>query len=63
MFAIVVAQDMLGRKGEHRADQTFRDVGAVLGECTRLHQHLTVQDQTIVGIVEGEFAPADPGIT
>ncbi len=52
MFVIMVGQDVLGQEGDHRADETYRDVEAVLHECLRLQEHLTAQDETIVGIVE-----------
>jgi len=52
IFVIMVGEDVLGQEGDHRADETYRDVEAVLHECTRLQQHLTAQDETIVGIVE-----------
>jgi len=52
MFVIMVGQDVLAREGDHRADETYRDVEAVLHECLRLQEHLTAQDETIVGIVE-----------
>ena len=52
MIVIMIGQDVLGREGDHRADETYRDVTSVLHECQRLQGHLTAQDETIVGIVE-----------
>ena len=50
MFVITVGQDVLGRAGDQRAQQTFLDAEAVLHECRRLQQHLTAQDKVIVTI-------------
>jgi hypothetical protein len=50
MFVIMVGQDVLGRNGEQRSQQTFLDAEAILHECRRLQQHLTVQDRAIVTI-------------
>ncbi len=61
MFVIMVGQDVLGRAGEQRAQQTFLDAEAVLSECLRIQQHLTEQDRVIVklcGYVE-RSAPKD----
>src|SRR5215469_2736692 len=52
MFVIMVGQDVLGRAGDQRAEQTFRDAEAILHECRRLQQHLTAQDKVIVEIAE-----------
>jgi len=52
MIVIMVGQDVLGREGDHRAEETYRDVEAVLHECLRLQEHLTAQDEALVGIVE-----------
>jgi uncharacterized membrane protein len=50
MFVIMVGQDVLGRAGDERAEQTLLDADAVLHECQRLQQHLTQQDKVIVTI-------------
>ncbi|GAC1345430.1 MAG: hypothetical protein NVSMB29_19650 [Candidatus Dormibacteria bacterium] len=52
MFVIMVGQDVLGRAGDQRAQQTFLDAEAVLHECNRLQQHLTVQDGVIVKLCD-----------
>jgi uncharacterized membrane protein len=61
MFVIMVGQDVLGRAGDQRAEQTFRDTEAVLQECRRLQKHLTAQDRLIVGICDyvEQNAPKD----
>jgi len=61
MFVIMVGQDVLGRAGDQRAQQTFLDAEAVLHECNRLQQHLTAQDGIIVKICGyiKDNAPAD----
>jgi len=50
MFVIMVGQDVLGRAGDQRAQQTFLDAEAVVHECLRLQKHLTEQDKVIVTI-------------
>jgi len=50
MFVIMVGQDVLGRTGETRAEQTLLDAEAVLYECRRLQEHLAAQDEVIVRI-------------
>ena len=47
MFIIMVGQDVLGRAGDRRSEQTFRDAEAILDECHRLQEHLTAQDRVI----------------
>jgi uncharacterized membrane protein len=61
MFVIMVGQDVLGRAGDQRAQQTFLDAEAVLHECLRLQQHLTEQDRAIVSVCSyiKENAPQD----
>ncbi len=61
MFIIMVGQDVLGRAGDKRAQQTYLDAEAILHECARLQEHLTAQDQLIVTICGyiAEHAPAD----
>jgi len=52
MFVIMVGQDVLGRAGDQRSEQTFRDAEAILHECRQLQRHLTAQDEVIVQIAE-----------
>ena len=52
MFVIMVGQEVLGRAGDQRSEQTFRDAEAILHECRRLQRHLTAQDEVIVRIAE-----------
>jgi uncharacterized membrane protein len=61
MFVIMVGQEVLGRAGDTRAQQTYLDAEAVLYECERLEEHLTAQDRLIVAICGyiQENAPAD----
>lgn len=61
MFVIMVGQDVLGRAGDQRAQQTFLDGEAVLHECVRLQRHLTRAGPVIVTITAyvKEYAPAD----
>jgi uncharacterized membrane protein len=61
MFVIMVGQDVLGRAGDRRSEQTFLDAEAILHECHQLQQHLTAQDDVIhqlCGYVR-EHAPQD----
>lgn len=61
MFVIMVGQDVLGRAGTQRAEQTYLDAEAIVHECRRLQRHLTEQDKAIVAIcnyIESE-APED----
>jgi uncharacterized membrane protein len=39
MFIIMVGQEVLGRAGDKRAEQTYLDGEAVLHECKRLQEH------------------------
>jgi uncharacterized membrane protein len=50
MFVIMVGQEVIGRAGDKRAQQTYLDAEAVLHECARLEEHLTAQDRVIVEI-------------
>ena len=61
MFVIMVGQDVLGRAGDQRAQQTLLDTEAIVHECRRLQQHLTAQDKVIVEICQyiSENAPED----
>ena len=61
MFVIMVGQDVLGKSGDKRAQQTYLDAEAVLHECLRLQTHLTAQDTVIVKICTyiHDHVPAD----
>ena len=61
MFVIMVGQDVLGKAGDKRSEQTLLDTEAILHECLQLQRHLTAQDRVIVKISEyiQENAPAD----
>lgn len=52
MFVIMVGQQVLGRAGDQRSEQTFRDAEAILHECRRLQRHLTAQDELIARMSE-----------
>jgi uncharacterized membrane protein len=52
MFVIMVGQEVLGRAGDTRAQQTYLDTEAILHECKRLQTHLTAQDRVIVELCE-----------
>ncbi len=60
MFIIMVGQEVLGRAGDKRAQQTYLDAEAVLYEYARLEEHLTAQDWVTVEICGdiAEHAPA-----
>ena len=71
MVVIMVGQDVLGKAGDKRAQQTYLDAEAVLHEAARLQEHLTAQDLVIVKIctyirdnapkdhpIHGELRPA-----
>ncbi|MCX4094743.1 DUF1003 domain-containing protein [Nocardia sp. alder85J] len=47
MIVIMVGQDVLGRSGDRRSEQTFLDAQAVLHECRRMTDRLTAQDRVI----------------
>jgi uncharacterized membrane protein len=47
MIVIMVGQDVLGRTGDRRSEQTFLDAQAVLHECRRMKARLTAQDRVI----------------
>jgi uncharacterized membrane protein len=47
MIVIMVGQDVLGRTGDRRSEQTFLDAQAVLYECERMKARLTAQDRVI----------------
>jgi len=52
MFVIMVGQDVLGKAGDNRAQQTFIDAEVILHECLELQRHLTAQDRLIVKICD-----------
>jgi uncharacterized membrane protein len=52
MFVIMVGQDVLGKAGDKRAQQTFIDAEVILHECLELQRHLTAQDRLIVKICD-----------
>jgi uncharacterized membrane protein len=52
MFVIMVGQDVLGKAGDKRAEQTFIDAEVILHECLELQRHLTAQDRLIVKICD-----------
>jgi uncharacterized membrane protein len=61
MFVIMVGQDVLGKAGDQRSEQTFLDAEVILHDCLQLQQHLTAQDRIIVkicGYIQ-ENAPED----
>lgn len=47
MIVIMVGQDVLGRAGDRRSEQTFLDADAILYECGRMKARLTAQDRVI----------------
>ncbi|MQY30406.1 DUF1003 domain-containing protein [Nocardia aurantia] len=47
MIVIMVGQDVLGRAGDRRSEQTFLNAQAVLFECRRMAQRLAAQDRVI----------------
>lgn len=62
-FVIMVGQDVLGKAGDHRAEQTFLDAEAVLQECLQLQRHLAVQDEAIAKLcayIEAHADKSDP---
>lgn len=61
MFVIMVGQDVLGRAGDQRAQQTYLDAEAILHECERLQKRLTAQDRVIVKICHYIQEHADQG--
>ena len=52
MFVIMVGQDVLGKAGDRRSQQTFLDAEVILHECLQLQQHLAAQDRLIVKICD-----------
>jgi|GEM_PF-389168 len=47
MIVIMVGQDVLGRAGDRRSEQTFLDAEAILYECRRMKARLSAQDRII----------------
>ena len=47
MIVIMVGQDVLGRAGDRRSEQTFLDAQAVLYECQRMKARLIAQDRVL----------------
>jgi uncharacterized membrane protein len=61
MIVIMVGQDVLGRAGDRRSQQTFIDAQAILHECERMKHRLTAQDRVIdslTGYVTGQVTEA-----
>ena len=52
MFVIMVGQDVLGKAGDNRAQQTFIDAEVILHECLQLQRHLAAQDRLIVKVCD-----------
>jgi uncharacterized membrane protein len=50
MFVITVGQDVLGRTGDRRSEQTFLNAEAILHQCRQLEAHLTAQDRFIASL-------------
>ena len=47
MLVIMVGQDVIGRAGDRRSEQTWLDAQAVLYECERMQARLTAHDRVI----------------
>ena len=47
MMVIMVGQDVLGRAGDRRSEQTFLDAEAIRHECQRMKSRLTAQGHVI----------------
>jgi len=64
MFVIMVGQDVLGKAGDKRAQETFVDAEVILHECLQLQRHLTAQDRLIVKVCDyiHQNAPRDHAI-
>jgi uncharacterized membrane protein len=52
MFVIMVGQDVLGKIGDKRSQQTFLDAEVILHECLQLQAHLSAQDRLIVKVCD-----------
>lgn len=51
MMVIMVGQDVLGRAGDRRSEQTYLDAEAILHECRRMKTRLSAQDRVIDSLV------------
>lgn len=51
-FVVMVGQDVLGKAGDRRAEQTLLDAEAILHECVQLDEHLILQDSIMVRLAE-----------
>jgi hybrid cluster-associated redox disulfide protein len=49
MFIIMVGEEVLGRAGDKRAEQTYLDREAVLQECQRLQEHFPATARVFIG--------------
>ncbi|MFJ9363661.1 DUF1003 domain-containing protein [Nocardia sp. NPDC101769] len=47
MIVIMVGQDVLGRTGDRRSQQTYLDAQAILHECRRMEARLDAQDRVL----------------
>jgi uncharacterized membrane protein len=59
MIVIMVGQDVMGRAGNRRSEQTFLDGEAILYECRRMKVRLTAQDRIIsslTGYINGQVS-------
>ncbi|MFE2411648.1 DUF1003 domain-containing protein [Kitasatospora sp. NPDC059408] len=52
MIVIMVGQDVIGRAGDRRAEQTLLDAEAVLHECRRMKARLEAQDRVIDSLAD-----------
>lgn len=52
MIVIMVGQDVIGRAGDRRAEQTLLDAEAVLHECRRMKARLAAQDRVIDSLAD-----------
>jgi len=50
MIVIMVGQEVLGRAGDRRSQQTFLDAKAILHECRRMKARLTTQDRILASL-------------
>jgi uncharacterized membrane protein len=52
MLVIMVGQEVLGRAGDRRSEQTFLDAHAILYECQRMKARLSAQDRIIASLCD-----------
>jgi uncharacterized membrane protein len=52
MLVILVGQEVLGRAGDRRSEQTFLDAHAILYECQRMKARLSAQDRIIASLCD-----------